>query len=433
MDLTIVIVTLVAMIFSAFFSGMEIAFVSSNRVRVEIDAAKGGVVNHIINKFYSNKEMFISTMLTGNNIMLVFYSMGMAKMLEPFLKIWLEGVSGADAYLLVIQTLVSTGIILITGEYLPKQAFRINPNDSLRTFALPLYLTYLILYPISWLSSALINGIMRIFREPKPKRGLGGITESELNAYVQSAIDTKEDDHEKVDREVKIFQNALDFSSTHLRDCMIPRNEMVAVNIDTTSHERLVKLFIESGLSKILVFQEDIDNILGYIHVCELYTPQTNWKERIKPVLFAPETMLASQMMQKLLSEKKSMVIVIDGFGGTAGFVTLEDLVEEIFGEIEDEHDRKRKSIIAKQTGSDSWEFSGRAEIERINEDFHLDIEESDDYQTLAGYISFNLEEIPEENATVEIGGYRFTILKKTAVKLELISMTKISPTPSAD
>ena len=426
MSTTIIAITLISMLFSAFFSGMEIAFVSSNRVRVEIDVAKGGIVNHIINQFYSNKEMFISTMLTGNNIMLVVYGLGMAKLLGPTINFWFDGIDGREAYVLICQTLISTLIILITGEFLPKQIFRINPNDSLRAFALPLYLCYLVLYPISWFSSFLSNLFLRIFSVKTPKQNLGVITEGELNAYIQNAIDSKEEENQKVEREVKIFQNALDFSSTHLRDCMIPRNEMVAVNIDTTSRDKLVKLFTESGLSKILVFQEDIDNVLGYIHVCELYNPQSNWKEHVKPVLFAPETMLASQMMQKLLNEKKSMVIVIDEFGGTAGFVTLEDLVEEIFGEIEDEHDKKRKSIVANKISDDTWEFSGRAEIELLNEEFHLDIEESDDYQTLAGYVIFNLEEIPEENASVNIGRYRFTILKKTAVKLELIRVTKL-------
>ena len=416
--ITVLTVTLVSMVFSAFFSGMEIAFISSNRVRVGIDTQKGGLTSRIIDTFYNHSDMFISTMLVGNNIMLVVYGMGMAKLCEPWLNTLL---GGSEALVLLAQTLISTGIILITGEFFPKTIFRVNPNDSLRTFATPLYLIYLLLYPLSLLSSALSSLLMRIFGVKLEHTRVRAITMGELDAYLQENIENNEEENKEVEREVKIFQNAIDFSSTHLRDCMVPRNEMVAVNIDTTGREELSRRFTRSGLSKIVVYRDDIDNVLGYIHVSELFTTDNNWKECIKPVIFAPETMLANKMMQRLLKEKRSMAVVIDEFGGTAGIVTLEDLVEEIFGEIEDEHDHNR--LIARQTAEGTYEFSGRMEIEEINEKFHLDLPESDEYQTLAGYILYNLEEIPAQGETTTLHGKRFTILKKSAARLELIQV----------
>ena len=422
--ITVLTVTLVSMVFSAFFSGMEIAFISSNKVRVGIDTQKGGITSRIIDTFYNHSDMFISTMLVGNNIMLVVYGMGMAKLCEPWLCSLL---GGSDVLVLIAQTLISTGIILVTGEFFPKTIFRVNPNDSLRTFATPLYLIYLLLYPISLLTSALSSLLMRIFGVKLTHTRVKAITMGELDAYLQENIDTTEEENKEVEREVKIFQNAIDFSSTHLRDCMVPRNEMVAVNIDTTGREELSRRFTQSGLSKIVVYRDDIDNVLGYIHVSELFTPQNNWKECIKPVIFAPETMLANKMMQSLLKEKRSMAVVIDEFGGTAGIVTLEDLVEEIFGEIEDEHDHNR--LIARQTAEGIYEFSGRMEIKEINEKFHLDIPESDEYQTIAGYILYNLEEIPAVGDTFTVDGSKITILKKSAARIELVQLdTTVSP-----
>ena len=422
------ILTIVSMIFSAFFSGMEIAFVSSNNVRVEIDAAKGGLINKIVNLFYHNKNMFISTMLVGNNIMLVIYGMGTAMLMEGWLNSWL----GNDA-LVSLTNLVFTGKVmptrealtnlLIVGEFLPKTIFRINPNDSLRTFALPLLLCYTVLYPISWFSSALSNMLMRLFGIKTSGKQLGVITVGELDAYLQETIDTREDENATVEKEVKIFQNALEFSNLHLRDCMIPRNEIVAIDIDSTSRERLSRMFTETGLSKILVYREDIDNILGYIHVCELFKKDSDWTKNIKPVMFAPETMLAKQLMQNMLSAKKSVTIVVDEFGGTAGMLTLEDLVEEIFGEIEDEHDRKRKKLVSRRISDNVYELSGRLEIEAINEAYNLDIPEKDDYQTLAGYLLFNLEELPDEGETLRIDRFVITVLKKTAAKIELVRL----------
>ncbi|MBQ1988063.1 MAG: HlyC/CorC family transporter [Muribaculaceae bacterium] len=416
--LTLSIMTLVSMIFSAFFSGMEIAFISSNSVRIKIDVEKKGLINSLISLFYRHKEMFITTMLVGNNIMLVIYGMGMAGLLDPYLK---EIFNGNEAIVLITQTIISTIIILITGEFFPKTIFRINPNSSLRTFSLPLYIIYVILYPITWFSTKLSSALMRLFKIKINEQTFGAITVGELDAYLQENIETHEEENNEVEREVKIFQNALDFSDTHLRDCMIPRNEIVAVNIDTIERDALSDLFTQSGFSKIIVYHDDIDNVLGYIHVSELFTPENNWKKCIKPVLFAPETMLANKMMQNLLKQKRSMAIVVDEFGGTAGMVTLEDLVEEIFGEIEDEHDHSR--LIAQEVEEGIYEFSGRIEIEEINERFPLEIEENDEYQTLAGYILYNLEAIPQVGETFMINDYTFSVIKLDGARIDLIRL----------
>ena len=421
--LTLAVMTIVSMIFSAFFSGMEIAFVSSNRVRVKIDVEKEGLINRIISLFYRHKEMYITTMLVGNNIMLVIYGMGFAGLLDPYLQ---NIFHGNEVIVLVTQTIISTGIILITGEFFPKTIFRINPNNSLRRFSIPLFIIYVVLYPISWFSTKLSSMLMRMFKIKIDEQRLGAITVGELDAYLQENIDTTEDENKEVEREVKIFQNALDFSDTHLRDCMVPRNEMVAVNIDTTDRQTLSELFTRSGYSKIIVYHDDIDNVLGYIHVSELFSSETNWKKCIKPVLFAPETMLANKMMQNLLKQKRSVAIVVDEFGGTAGLVTLEDLVEEIFGEIEDEHDHNK--VIEREIAPGVYEFSGRMEIEEINEKYPIEIPENDEYQTLAGYILYNLEVIPKTGETFEIDDFTITIQQMMGARIDLVKViTKIN------
>lgn len=414
------IITIVAIILSAFFSGMEIAFLSSNRVRASIDVNRGGFTNRILQLFYSHTDMVISTLLVGNNIVLVVYGIAVAVLLEPVIETFTQNMG----VVLLLQTLISTFIILITGEFIPKMIFRINPNSSLKAGALPLACCYWLLYPISWFSSAISDALMRMFGVKEVKKSITGFTVGELEAYIEENIDRTEEEHKEVEHEVKIFHNALDFSNTHLRDCMIPRNEIVAVDIADTTRDELVKIFTNSGLSKLIVYKDDIDDIVGCIHVSELFEQDNNWKEQLKPVVFAPETMLAQKMMRQLLSEKKSVAIVVDEFGGTAGMVTLEDLVEEIFGEIEDEHDRKR--VLLRKINDTLYEFSGRAEIDHINEKFHLDIPENDEYQTIAGYILYNLEEIPDEGEEFTIGDLRFTILKKSASRIEKVRVATI-------
>lgn len=415
-----IILTISALVFSGFFSGMEIAFVSSNKVKTEIDIKKGGMVSQILNIFYTHRENFISTMLVGQNIVHVVYGIGIAWLLKKPLEGWLGEEN--EALVLLVQTIISTAIVLVMGEFIPKTAFRINPNRSLRIFAVPLLFLYLILYPISQFTTWLSSALMRLLGIKNEKKEIQLISVGELDDYLQENIDKSEDENREVEREVKLFENALDFSDTRLRDCMIPRNEIVGVDISETSREELSQLFTRSGLSKLVVYHDDIDNVLGFIQVSEMFKPDVNWKDQIKPVIIAPETMLAKKMMQNLLKEKKSMAIVVDEFGGTAGMVTLEDLVEEIFGDIEDEHDRRK--LVARKTGDNTYELSGRMEIERINEMFDLDLPESDDYQTIAGYIVNRLEVIPNQGEQHIIDKFKVTINKKTGARLELVTLT---------
>lgn len=410
------IIVLVTMLLSAFFSGTELAFVSANKVRLEIDTQKGGLVNRIINMFYNNSEVFISTMLVGNNVVNVVYSMAMASLIGAPIYEML----GENEFLqLLVLTIISTVIILITGEFLPKTLFRINPNASLRMVSLPLFLFYCILYPLSRFTEMLSQLLMRMFGVKIDKEKMDRLTVEELDAYLQETIDKREDENEEVEREVKIFENALDFSDTHLRDCMVPRNEIVAVDINETDREGLVEIFSKTGLSKLVVYHDDIDNVLGFISVSELFVTDVNWKEQMKPVLFAPETMLAKNMMQSLLKERRSMAIVVDEFGGTSGMVTLEDLVEEIFGDIQDEHDHNK--LVARKVNESTFEFSGRMEIEEINEAYHLDIPESDDYQTIAGLLLNHLGAIPSEGDTIDFGAFKVSVLKKSGARVELV------------
>ena len=377
---TWLILTIVSLALSALFSGVEIAFVTSDRVRTELDVARGGLISKIINRF-------------------------------------------SEALILLAQTIISTIVILFTGEFIPKTIFRINPNSSLKVFALPVFIFYLILYPISWFSTFLSRMLMRLVGIKSADTRMRVISVGELNEFIEENIDTMEEKHHEVENEVKIFQNALDFSHTHLRDCMTPRNEVVAVNISNTSREQLSQLFTTSGRSKIIVYRDDIDNILGYIHVSELFNPEADWRERVKPVLFAPENLLANKMMRRLLQQKKSLAVVVDEFGGTAGIISLEDLVEEIFGDIQDEHDKSR--LTARMLAPDIYEFSGRCEIAAINEQFDLDIPENDDYQTIAGYILHTTGTIPAKGEHIDLGDLTFEITRTSASRIELVRVIR--------
>lgn len=416
---TAIVVTVIALILSALFSGSEIAFVQSSKVRMEIDAARGGIIDRIIRGFSRHEDMFISTLLVGNNVVLVIYGIAFSVIINPILERWLQ----SEALVLVCNTLLSTGVVLIAGEFMPKTAFRINPNLMLRLFALPLYIIYLVLYPIALLVSGISTGLMKLFGLKKEEEASDQLTIEELDDYLQKQLhDTANRD--MVENEVKIFRNAIDFKDTEMGECMIPRNEIVAVGIDHINREELIRKFIATGLSKIVVFKEDIDDVLGYIHISELFNVNEDWREHLKHVIFTPETMLANKMMRRMLAEKRSMAIVVDEFGGTAGLATLEDLVEEIFGEIEDEHDRKR--LLARETAPGVYEFSGRAEIENINEEFGLDLKESDTYHTLGGYILDNLGALPAQGDSFEVGNLRFTILRMSATRIELVRVEHV-------
>lgn len=419
MDLTVwIVITVVSLFFSALFSGTEMAYVTADRVRVEIDIKRGGMISRIIKRFYANAEFFISSILVGNNVMLVIYGMGAAALLDAPL----ARLTDNEAVILLAQTIISTAVILLTGEFIPKTIFKINPNSSLKIIAIPVYLFYLLLYPLSLLASALSKGLMRLVGAKDSNKRLSLISIGDLNDYLEETIDTMEEKKTRVENEVKIFQNALDFSSTHLRDCMIPRNEIIAVDFESATRESLCELFMSTGRSKILVYRDDIDNIVGYVHVRELFDTASDWRQHLMPVLYGPENLLANKMMRRLLQQKRSIAIVIDEFGGTAGLVTLEDLVEEIFGDIQDEHDSTK--LTSRCVAPGVYEFSGRCEIAEINERYNLDIPEDESYQTLAGYILESTGSIPEAGESVVIDERRFDIIKKSATRLELIRLT---------
>lgn len=417
-----IIISLVSLVLSALFSGVEMAYVTSDRVRVELDVTRGGFLSKIINRFYSDSELFISTILVGNNVMLVIYGMGAAELLEPVIARFIPN----EFLILLAQTLISTAVILLVGEFLPKTVFGINPNSSLKIFALPIFLFYIVLYPVSLLTTWISSGLMHLVGIKDEAKKLRLISIGDLNDYLEESIDDLEEQKQTVENEVKIFRNALDFASAHVRDCMIPRNEIVAVDINDTTRDELAELFTRTGRSKIIVYRDDIDTIVGYIHVSELFDPEADWKEHIKPVLYTPENLLANVMMRRLLQQKRSIAIVIDEFGGTAGMLTLEDLMEEICGDIEDEHDKSQ--LIEREVEPGIYEFSGRCEINEINERFDLDIPEDDSYQTIAGYVLFTTGTIPDEGATVMVGEYRIDILRKSANRIELLRLSKAAP-----
>lgn len=412
-----VIITVIAIVFSGLFSGLEIAFVQSSKVRMEIDAARGGLIDRIIKGFSRHEDMFISTLLVGNNVVLVIYGIAISTILNPMLNRWFHD---SEALTLICNTLISTGIILLLGEFLPKTTFRINPNFMMRLLALPVYLIYLVLYPISWFVSAISKGLMKM-------SGLGNeevvrqkLTMDELDDYIQQSMDDRKGEA-VVENEVKIFRNAIDFKDTEISECMIPRNEIVAVPLKGTDREQLKRVFIATGLSKVVVYRDDIDDVAGYIHVAELFNSTADWRRKIKPVIFTPETMLANRMMRRMMSEKRTLAIVVDEFGGTAGLVSLEDIVEEIFGEIEDEHDVQK--LVGREIGEGVYEFSGRIEISAMNEDFGFDIKESEEYHTLSGYILESLQELPKQGDSFEIDGMKFTIERMSATRIELVKV----------
>lgn len=414
---TTVWIVVVSLIFSAFFSGMEIAFVSSNRVRFELDMKKETLLGRVLNLFYHHQEQFISTMLVGNNIALVIYGIGMAKLLSPVLFYIYDN----EVFVLLVQTLLSTLLILLTAEFFPKTLFRINPNSVLRFFALPVYPIYLILYPLSKLTSLFSKGVLWLSGvKISNRQEESAMSKVDLDFFIQQSID-EADNEQEVETEMKIFRNALDFSNVKLRDCMIPRNEIVAVDRNKTTEQELISTFIETGLSKIIVYNENIDDVVGYIHSSEMFKQSVDWRVHIKPILQAPETMLASKLMKSLMQQKRSIAVVIDEFGGTSGIITLEDLLEEICGDIEDEHDVR--NYVSQKVGENEYLFSGRLEIEKINEMYDLEIPESDEYQTIAGYILYHHKTIPQQGEVVEVGPYKFKILKRNATKIEIVRM----------
>lgn len=414
-----VIFLLITMAFSAFFSGMEIAFVSVDKLRFEMER-KSGVTSGIISYFLRNPNNFISTMLVGNNIALVIYGILMAQIIEVNL---LAGIISNHFVMVLVQTVISTLIILVTGEFLPKTLFKINPNLMLRVCAIPLFICYVILFPVSKFASGLSYLLLRIFGMKVNKEASAkAFGKVDLDYFIQSSIENAESE-EELDAEVKIFQNALDFSNIKIRDCIVPRTEVVAVDL-TTTLEELKCLFVESGISKIIVYDGNIDNVVGYIHSSEMFRNPVDWRNNVKEVPIVPETMSAHKLMKLFMQQKKTIAVVVDEFGGTAGIVSLEDLVEEIFGDIEDEHDNT--SYVCKQLGEREYVLSARLEIEKVNETFGLDLPESDDYLTVGGLILNRYQSFPKLHEVIEVDNYQFKIIKVTATKIELVRLKVI-------
>ena len=403
------------MVFSAFFSGMEIAFVSSNRLLAEMDKEKNGLAQRAIAIFYHHPNNFVSTMLVGNNIALVIYGILFAAIFDELL---FSGLS--DGARVPADTLLSRLVVLFTGEFLPKTIFKSSPNALLTFFAVPAFICYVVLYPISRFATLLSRSLLWLAGiKMQKEQDDHEFTRVDLDYLVQSSIDNAKSD-EEIEEEVKIFQNALDFTETRVRDCMVPRTEIDAVE-DTCNIEQLKQMFIESGHSKVVVYHEDIDHVVGYIHSSEMFRHPKDWRESIRQLPFVPETMQASRLMKIFMQQHKSIAIVVDEFGGTSGLISLEDIVEEIFGDIEDEHDSN--NYVAKQVGNGEYMLSARLEIEKVNEMFDLELPESDEYMTIGGLILHEYQSFPKLNEVVTIGRYEFKIVKNTATKIELVRL----------
>lgn len=417
-SISLVVGIFITLLLSAFFSGMEIAFVSSNRMLAEMDKGSSKLTRRLQTFFYKNPNDFVSTMLVGNNIVLVVYGIFVARLLDNTIFKGLDPAISVTA-----DTILSTLVVLFTGEFLPKTLFKSNPNKFFSFFVFPAYLFYLLLWPVSRFSTLLSKILLKISGVKVDKSNDDGeFSKVDLDYLVQSSIDNASD-NSQIDDEVRIFQNALEFSDTKVRDCMVPRTEICAVE-KSSSLSDLKNIFIESGKSKILVYDNDIDHIIGYIHSLELFRNPNDWHNHIRTMPFVPETMSARKMMQTFLQQKKSLGVVVDEFGGTSGIISLEDIVEEIFGDIEDEHDNS--NYIAQKNPDGSYLLSARLEIDKVNDLFSLDIPESEDYMTIGGFILHEYENFPKLNEVVRIGRFEFKIIKNTMTKIELVRLKVI-------
>ncbi len=421
---TTVLIIIVTLLLSAFFSGMEIAYVSSNKIHIEIEKKQGGFVSRILEKMTRKPSKYITTMLLGNNIVLVLYGLYMGELLvrlltpqhplsSAFLNYWLT-----DG-LIITQTIISTLVILITGEFLPKVFFQIYSNSLLKFFAVPTYFFYLILYfltsSVMWISDALL----KLFFKTEGDEVQQAFTKSELGNYINEQMETVKAD-EEVDSEIMIFKNALEFSEIKAREVMIPRTEIIAVD-QTETPKNLQTKFTETGLSKILVYKESIDDIIGYVHSFELFKKPENLKSILLPVIYVPESMLVKDVLGALIRKRKSIAVVIDEYGGTSGMATVEDIVEELFGEIEDEHDSVL--LTEEDLGKGRYKFSARTEIDYINETYKLDLPKGENYETLGGLIVHYTEEIPEKGGVLVIENYEMKMLEVSNTKVELVEI----------
>lgn len=407
-----------SLLFSAFFSGMEIAFVNSNKLRFELDKKQRNLSTSILGIFFRNPQQFIATMLVGSNISLVVYGLVMINLLAPMFS-WIDN----QLIVLLFQIVTATALVLITAEFFPNAVFRVNPNFWLHIFSWLLLFFYCLFYPVARFSSWVSYLLLRLIGVGVEKGNYQNLfSRIDLNYLLQESAEFSSADNE-IENDVKIFQNALDFSKVKLRDCYVPRTEIIALDYNV-SIQTLKQTFIETGFSKIPVFKSDIDNIIGYIHSSEMFEHQADWKKHINQIPVVPETMAAQKLMKLFMQQKKSIAVVVDEFGGTAGIITLEDIIEEIFGEIEDEHDVKE--FVAEKTGDNEYLLSGRLEVKAANLKFSLAIPESDDYETIAGFILHFHQNFPKLNEQIRIEGFNCKCVKVNNNRVELVKISKI-------
>jgi len=409
------IIILASVLLSAFFSGMEIAYLSSNKLKLELDKQSNSIVASLLQRILRSPSKYIATMLVGNNISLVVYGITMAAVLEPKIQAYTQ----SSFLVLLTQTLISTLIILVTAEFLPKAFFRLNPNRFLKILVLPLTLFHYLLEPIVIMTLFLSKRGLKLFGlvlvEDSPVFG-----KVDLEEYLK--LHTSESEYKNLDVEVQILQNALDFSNVKVRECMLPRTEIVGIEVSKTI-EDLLKIFIDTKLSKVLIYKENIDNIIGYAHSNEMFKSPKNIKSILIPISYVPESMMANDMLELFIKERKGIVVVVDEFGGTSGMITIEDIVEEILGEIEDEHDSEKDLEI--KIDEKTYRFSARLEIDYLNDKYHFDLPKSDEYETLGGLLISQLEEIPEKNTEINIEDYTIVVDEVSETKIVAVSLSK--------
>ena len=405
---------LLGLIFSAFFSGMEIAFISSSKLKIELDNKKGQFSAKILSFFSSKPAWFIAAMLIGNNIALVIYTLYVAELIEPYL----TSLALNSSIILLIQTLFSTFFILLFAEFLPKSIFRLNPNYTLRIFSLILFVFYIILWPITAFVVNLSNSILKLFGNEESINKVS-FKKTDLDLYINELKKDLEIG-EEMEHDVKIFHNALSFSEVIARDCMVPRNEIVALEINDKI-EALKKLFLESGHSRIMIYKENIDNIIGYVHSIELFKTPISIKSMLIPISIVPESISGIKLLKDFIDKKISVSVVVDEYGGTSGILTMEDIIEEIFGEIDDEHDQEE--LIHRELTENKFLFSARLEIDFINEKYRLKLPVKEDYETLSGLIIYFAETIPENGSTFKIENFEFKILEVDETKISKVQL----------
>ncbi|MAJ06062.1 MAG: hemolysin [Crocinitomicaceae bacterium] len=405
---------LLGLIFSAFFSGMEIAFISSSKLKIELDNKKGQFSAKILSFFSSKPAWFIAAMLIGNNIALVIYTLYVAELIEPYL----TSLALNSSIILIIQTLFSTFFILLFAEFLPKSIFRLNPNYTLRIFSLILFVFYIILWPITAFVVNLSNSILKLFGNEESINKVS-FKKTDLDLYINELKKDLEIG-EEMEHDVKIFHNALSFSEVIARDCMVPRNEIVALEINDKI-EALKKLFLESGHSRIMIYKENIDNIIGYVHSIELFKTPVSIKSMLIPISIVPESISGIKLLKDFIDKKISVSVVVDEYGGTSGILTMEDIIEEIFGEIDDEHDQEE--LIHRELTENKFLFSARLEIDFINEKYRLKLPVKEDYETLSGLIIYFAETIPENGSTFKIENFEFKILEVHETKISKVQL----------